>query len=86
MMMRPLGYSVSLIAVSPDEAVPRGVPLGNVRMPSLDTPTTRTWLEDHRRDSVFAVPGDNADPHGHPALLIAVTPDEYNRLVSSTPR
>jgi len=77
--MKPLGYAVTLVAANPNESIPRGVPLAETRMRSLETPTVRAWLEDNRRDAVFAIPGAD-DPAGKPSLLIGVAPDEFKQL------
>jgi hypothetical protein len=77
--MKPLGYAVTLVAASPNESIPRGVPVADTHMRSLETPTVRAWLEENRRDAVFAIPGAN-DPADRPSLLIGVAPDEFERL------
>jgi len=77
--MKPLGYAVTLVAASPNESIPHGVPVADAHMRSLETPTVRTWLEDNRRDAVFVVPGADRST-GRPSLLIGVAPDEFERL------
>ena len=81
--MKPLGYAVTLVAANPDESIPRGVPLAEAHLRSLETSTVRAWLEDNRRDAVFAVAGENG-PAGRPSLLIGVAPDEFERLTSAS--
>ncbi len=81
--MKPFGFAVTLVAAGPDERVPQGVPLTRARMRSLDTPTVRVWLEDHRRDAIFAVAG-HSHPAGRPSLVIGVAPDEYERLATTS--
>lgn len=77
--MKPLGYAVTLVAASPNEPIPHGVPVADTHMRSLETPTVRAWLEDKRRYAVFAVPGSTG-PADRPSLLIGVAPDEFERL------
>lgn len=79
--MKPLGYAVTLVAAGPNESVPRGVPVADTRMRSLETPTVRAWLEDNRRDAVFVVAGDHGAAD-RPRLVIGVAPDEYERLTA----
>lgn len=79
--MKPLGYAVTLIAAAPDESVPDGVPIADTRMRSLETSTVRAWLEDNRRNAVFAVAGAARSANRH-SLVIGVAPDEYERLTA----
>jgi hypothetical protein len=81
--MKPLGYAVTLVAAGPNESIPRGVPLAQAHMRSLETSTVRAWLEDKRRDAVFAVAGESR-PADKPSLLIGVAPDEFERLTEIT--
>lgn len=80
--MRPLGYAVSLIAADPQDKVTGGVPLAELRLPSLETGLARAWLDRNRYCRIFAVPGD-VDGHGRPEFVVGVTPAEYRELVAS---
>ena len=79
--MKPLGYAVTLVAADPNESIPRGVPLADTHMRSLETSTVRAWLEDKQHDAVFAIAGEDG-PADHPSLLIGVAPDEFERLTA----
>lgn len=79
--MRPLGYAVSLIAVGPADEVKGGVPLAELRLPSLETGLARSWLDRNRYHRIFAVPGD-IDALGRPEFVLGVTPAEYREVVA----
>lgn len=80
--MRPLGYAVSLIAVDCDDEVKGGVPLAELRLPSLETGLARAWLDRNRYCRIFAVPGDVQAP-GRPEFVVGVTPTEYRDVMAS---
>jgi hypothetical protein len=79
--MRPLGYAVSLIAVGSNDEVKGGVPLAELRLPSLETGLARAWLDRNRYCRIFAVPGDVPAP-GRPEFVLGVTPAEYREVVA----
>jgi hypothetical protein len=79
--MRPLGYAVSLIAVGPADEIKGGVPLAELRLPSLQTGLAQTWLDRNRYHRIFAVPGD-VDAHGRPEFVLGVTPAEYRDVIA----
>ncbi|HEV2640261.1 MAG TPA: hypothetical protein VGX23_34330 [Actinocrinis sp.] len=77
---------VSLIAASPDEAVPTGVPLPDARLPSFDNDEVREWLSENRQSSVFVVAGEHVESSTTPAMAITVSPDEYDYVLEWLPR
>jgi len=77
--MRPLGYAVSLIAVGPADEVNGGVPLTDLRLPSLDNGLARAWLDRNRYRRIYAVPGE---VHGRPGFVLGVTPAEYRDVIA----
>lgn len=79
-------YAVSLIGATADEAVPQGVPLTAVDLPSLDNARVRTWLGDNRDLQVFVVAGREMGTEGTPELAVYVTEAEYKLVASAMPR
>lgn len=78
--------TISLIAAEPDEAVPQGVPVSSLQLPSLDQDTVREWLSEYRGHQVFVVTGKGLATSGTPALALQVSEDEYLTVASAMPR
>lgn len=77
---------VSLIAVGPDETVPRGVPWESVDLPSFNNDEVMTWIAEHRIGPLFIMPGMEFASKGTAALSVTVSPEEYLTLTAAMPR
>ena len=58
-----------------------GVPLAELRLPSLETGLARAWLERNRHRRILAVPGE-VPAEGRPEFVLGVTPAEYGDVVA----
>lgn len=79
-------YRVSLIAAAPNEAVPQGVALADILLPSLDTDEVKNWLSENSGFSVFVAAGKDLASEGTPSLAVYVTKHEYEAVAAAMPR
>jgi hypothetical protein len=83
---QPNDMLLSLIAAGTEEHVPSGVPYGAVSLPSLDTDEVRRWLEENRQFAVYVIAGTEHGSDGVPAISVAATQEDYERVLTAMPR